>query len=114
MSQHEKQTELNRLLQELQDNLNAIIAREKRYFRRLKLHHKIIFAFLVFFGINLLWYGMWEIVSDIPFLNNPFVALCLGSIILIATGYLHETLISSDYKNQEKKTKARKRKFRKY
>ena len=77
--------------------LEFVLFKEKNYVQQLKSHHKIIFAFLVFFAINLLWYGMWGVISRIPFLNNPLAAIFFGAIILIATGYFYENLISTHF-----------------
>ena len=90
---------------EVKKSIRILIAKEKSYMNKFKLRHKIIFAFLVFFGINLLWYGMWMIVSDIPWLNHPIVALIAGAIILIVTGYFYENLISVDFDKKTHKKK---------
>lgn len=89
----------------LKDALHMLQAKEQYYMNRLKLRHKITFAFLVFFGINLLWYGMWGIVEDIPFLNKPIVSLIIGALILIATGYFYENLISANFNKKPRKQK---------
>lgn len=52
----------------------------------LKFHHKVIYALLVFLGLVLVWYGLWSIISIIPVLNKPFVALATGIIVLVLTG----------------------------
>ncbi len=90
---------------DMKESLRTLIAKEKNYINKFKLHHKATFAFLVFFGINLLWYGMWAVVSDIPFLNNPIVALITGGIILIVTGYFYDNLVSADFDKKRRKRK---------
>ena len=100
--QQNQKTELEHILVDVRETLLALLFKEKGYLRQLKLHHKIIFAFLVFFGLNLVWYGMWEIVSKLPILKNPVAALICGAIILIVTGYFYENLISVDF--EKKKT----------
>jgi len=52
----------------------------------LKFHHKVIYALLVFLGLVLVWYGLWSIISVIPILNKPFVALATGIAVLVLTG----------------------------
>ncbi|MDT8285167.1 MAG: hypothetical protein RQ767_06535 [Thermovirgaceae bacterium] len=52
----------------------------------LKFHHKVIYALLVFLGLVLVWYGLWSIISVIPLLNKPFVALATGITVLVLTG----------------------------
>ena len=90
---------------EVKKSIRILLDKEKSYMNKFKLRHKIIFPFLVFFGINLFWYGMWMIVSDIPLLNNPIVALIAGGVILIATGYFYEDLISVDFNKEMYKKK---------
>jgi hypothetical protein len=89
--------ELHLVMHEAKEIIEALVAKEKNQIKRFKIHHKIIFAFVVFFGINLLWYGMWTLVDDTPILHNPFIALISGAIILIVTGYFYENLISSNF-----------------
>ena len=100
----DKRSESERLYTEIQWLLQSLQAKEKYYIKRMKLRHKIIFAFVVFFGINLVWYGMWGIVGDIPFLNKPIVSLIIGAIILIVTGFFYENLISASF-NKKKMAK---------
>jgi hypothetical protein len=95
--------ELHIVINEAKEVIETLILKEKTYVSRFKVHHKISFAFVVFFAINLLWYGMWDIVSEIPILSNPFVALITGAIILIGTGYFYENLISSDFNKEQKR-----------
>jgi hypothetical protein len=65
----------------------------KRFMRKLKRRHRIIFAMLVFIGAVFLWYGIWTIISEVPVINNPYISTILGMIILLATGmYYNNTL----------------------
>ena len=89
--------ELGHFVKKCQGIIRTIVFKEKSYINHFKLHHKIIFAFLVFFGINLVWYGMWEIISKLPWIRNPVTAIVIGAIILIVTGYFYENLISTDF-----------------
>jgi uncharacterized membrane protein len=100
-----KDMDSERVFSEMKETLQRLQAKEKYYMDKLRLRHKITFAFLVFFGINLLWYGMWGIVEDIPFLNNPIVSLAIGAIILVATGYFYENLISASFNKKARKKK---------
>mgnify|MGYP000001573173 CR=1 FL=1 len=61
--------------------------------KKLKRRHKALFALLVFIGAVFLWYGMWTIVSEIPIINNPYIATVLGLIILFATGMYYENTL---------------------
>ena len=58
----------------------------------LRLHHKIIYGTLVFLGVVLIWYGVWDIVGVIPILKNPYVAAITGIIILALTGTFYKKL----------------------
>ena len=95
--------ELHLVMDEAKKIINALISKEKKHIEHFKTHHKIIFAFVIFFAINLMWYGMWDIVSQIPILNNPFVALFTGAAILIASGYFYENLISAYFNKKHKR-----------
>ena len=63
-----------------------------RFDQNLKLHHKIIYGALVFLGVVLIWYGVWDIVGVIPILKNPYVAAMTGIIILALTGTFYKKL----------------------
>lgn len=97
--------DVSEILKELKEDITFLQNKEKRYMNDFKLHHKILFAFIVFFAINLVWYGMWDIVSMLPILSNPVVALIVGGIILIGTGYFYENLISASFNKNIRKKK---------
>lgn len=68
-------------------SLSALLDRTAGKFRRnLKMHHKVLYAFAVFVGLVLVWYGMWGLVMLIPFLKKPIVALVAGTVLLFLTG----------------------------
>jgi len=68
-------------------SLTATINRAAGKFRcDLKMHHKVLYAFAVFLGLVLVWYGMWGVVTLIPFLKKPLVALVAGTVLLFLTG----------------------------
>lgn len=76
------------LLRHISENrASRRVFKEIESFRsHLELHHKIIYAFLVFFGAVLIWYGMWQVVAMIPYLSNPVLAILLGSLMLAFAG----------------------------
>jgi len=47
---------------------------------------------LVFLGVVLIWYGVWDIVGVIPILKNPYVAAMVGIVILALTGTFYKKL----------------------
>jgi quinol-cytochrome oxidoreductase complex cytochrome b subunit len=89
----------------MKDALLRLELKEKSFITHLRMHHKVTFAFFVFFAINLLWYGMWGIIESIPILKNPMVSLVVGAMILIATGYFYDNLISSSFNKTRRKKK---------
>ncbi len=58
----------------------------------LKTHHKIFYTGCVFSGVVLVWYALWAIVTAIPVLNHPLVALLVGSGLLFFTGTFFKEL----------------------
>jgi hypothetical protein len=36
--------------------------------------------------VVLVWYGLWDIITAIPFLDRPLVALITGVCLLVFTG----------------------------
>jgi hypothetical protein len=107
-TQHDKpkpEAEHNDTVKDVKTMFRKLGKKEKDYMDDFKYRHKITFAFIVFFAINLVWYGMWTIVSDLPILRDPVVSLVLGAIILIATGYFYENMISANLNRKRKKKK---------
>lgn len=72
---------------------NVVFTDEQKVVKKFKFHHKVIFAFIVFLGAVLLWYGVWTIVSDIPIISNPYIATILGFIVLLATGAYYDNTL---------------------
>lgn len=58
----------------------------------IKLHHRIIYTSCIFMGVVLVWYGLWDIVSAIPFINKPVIALITGVCLLVFTGSFFKEL----------------------
>ena len=56
----------------------------------LRTRYKILYIALVFVGLSLCWYGVWQGVQSIPILNNPIVACIVGLILLSLTGRVNE------------------------
>lgn len=52
--------------------------------------HKTFYVSAVFFGLVLVWYGVWTSIGNIWPLSNPAVAIILGVLILLATGKIKE------------------------
>jgi hypothetical protein len=58
----------------------------------LEAHHKVIYVLLVFFGMVLVWYGVWGIVAVFPVLKNPVAAFFAGVAVLFFTGTFYRRL----------------------
>ncbi len=64
---------------------------------RMRLSHSpILYAFLTGAGIILFWRGIWHAADTTPFLENSYVSIVIGAIILLAIG----TFISSFIGNE--------------
>lgn len=70
----------------------AILADVENFQENLRLHHKIFYAALVFFGLVLLWCGLWTLIPHIPVVKNPIAAIFVGMAILALTGTLYRKL----------------------
>lgn len=63
----------------IQKNINS--ARNK-----MKTKHKFLYTILIATGAIFFWYGLLEILHNLPIFSNPVVSLIIGLIILGATG----------------------------
>ncbi|MEA3487271.1 MAG: hypothetical protein U9R20_06405, partial [Thermodesulfobacteriota bacterium] len=84
--------EVSRYLKAESHLSEKMIDEVNRFDQDLKLHHKIIYGTLVFLGVVLIWYGLWDIVGMIPILKNPYVAAMAGIILLALTGTFYKKL----------------------
>ena len=71
-------------------------------------HYPIFFyAFLTGAGIILFWRGIWHTADSLPFLQNSYVSIGVGAILLLAIGTLissfigNEIIISGNKKEQK-------------
>ena len=58
--------------------------------RDLNILHKALYIGIVFLGLNLAWFGVWNTVSAIWPLNIPLVAIILGVFLLYITGKIKD------------------------
>ncbi len=56
----------------------------------LRTRYKLLYVSLVFTGLSLCWYGVWKGVQAVPILNNPFVAVLAGLLLLYLTGRVNK------------------------
>ena len=88
---HHIRGEVNRQLETL--NLTRKITGEITGLEEnLRLHHKILYGSMVFFGLVLIWYGAWYLVGITPVLKIPFIALIVGVVLLVSTRTLYKKL----------------------
>ena len=59
-------------------------------------HYPIFYAFLSGAGVILFWRGIWHAADATPFLQNSFVSIAFGAILLLSIG----TFISSYIGNE--------------
>jgi len=70
-------------------------------------HYPIFYAFLTGAGIILFWRGIWHTADSLPFLQNSYVSIGVGAILLLAIGTLissfigNEIIISGNKKEQK-------------
>ncbi|MCL5017468.1 MAG: hypothetical protein M1155_02310, partial [Patescibacteria group bacterium] len=75
---------------------------------RMKLSHSpIVYAFLTGAGIILFWRGIWHAADETPFLQDSYVSIVIGAILLLAIGtfissFIGNEIIISGNKKEEK------------
>jgi hypothetical protein len=76
-------------LQEREEFIKNLIKRRDSVFARFPL----LFTLLGTFGLICTFYGLQHILEKIPLIaNDPFIALAVGLVILVATGKLYKKL----------------------
>lgn len=55
--------------------------------------HHYIYIFIAFIGVTMVWYAVWTVVSELPILNNPWVAGGVGLAILLMLGKFFDRLV---------------------
>ena len=83
----------HQILYKIEQEGKIVAYKERRLFHNIRLHHKFIFGTLVFFGMMLLWVGGFALISEIPFLSNPFVSLAAGVVLLLSLGYFYKNVL---------------------
>jgi hypothetical protein len=59
-------------------------------------HYPIIYAFLTGAGIILFWRGIWHAADSTPFLENSYVSIIVGGILLLLIGTLVSSFIGNE------------------
>ncbi len=44
--------------------------------------HKILYSFITLLSVILIWYGIQNLLSSVPIINNPIVAIVLGVLVV--------------------------------
>lgn len=70
-----------------------LLQKRRKTMKKFKLHHKGLFVAIVFVGLVLLWYGVWDIISIIPIIKNPYIASGIGLFLLLVTGVYYDKTI---------------------
>lgn len=71
----------------------TMLADVEKFQEKFRTHHKVIYGTLVFFGVVLVWYGLWTVIHDIPGLKNPIIAMLVGMAILALTGTWYKKFV---------------------
>lgn len=71
----------------------AMLADVEKFQENFRTYHKVLYGALVFFGVVLVWYGLWTVIPDIPGLKNPIVAVLVGMAILVSTGTWYKKFV---------------------
>jgi hypothetical protein len=89
-TQQEKSTHLESPLQRLKQRLiNKTQEWRKKFSRR----HHYLYIFIAFIGVTMVWYAVWDIISETPIINNPWVAGGIGLAILLILGKFFDRLV---------------------
>lgn len=88
-----KQAELSQVSQDLEGLNKEVEQKTKASVNKLKRRHKFLYVLIAFLGVNLIWYSFWTLISEIPVVNNPYVAGVLGIIILLAFSKFYDNLV---------------------
>jgi hypothetical protein len=86
-------SEHQKIIAKLEAELKVLKTKESHAIRKFKFHHKFIFAILVFLGVILLWSGVWQIVTTIPGLDNPYISSGAGILLLLILGYFYNNVL---------------------
>ena len=81
---------------------HAVIKETHQFQRKLQRHHRMIYALLTFIGIVFLWYGVWTLISEIPGLDNPYLAIGIGLVILLVLGQFYDSMVSAGDRRMRK------------
>lgn len=57
--------------------------------------YPIVYALIGGIGVVLFWRGVWHTADDIPILDNSWVSLIVGSLILLVTGIFVSVFVGS-------------------
>lgn len=55
----------------------------------------IMYALIGGVGVVLFWRGVWHTADNLPFINNSWVSIAIGSIILLLTGVFVSAFVGS-------------------
>lgn len=67
-------------------DLDELEDRIKKFQKRLKFHHKVIYGLFAFIGAVMAWHGMWTLLAKVNFFNQGWPTLVLGILVLAITG----------------------------
>lgn len=59
-------------------------------FKRMRLHHKLIFSILGTVGVVAFWRGIWSFFDGTPYLSHPISSIGVGLVLLVISGFLYK------------------------
>ncbi len=87
---HAKLAHLESRLEHLEHKL---INKAHKIQRLLDKRFHYLYIFVAFVGVTMVWYAVWDIISETPFIHNHWVAGSIGLIVLLLLGKFFDRLV---------------------
>ena len=84
---------IDALEKQLENFEHEALVQLKEFRRKFDQRFHLVYIFVAFTGVTLVWYSLWTIISEIPIIENPYVAGGLGIIILLILGKFFDRLV---------------------
>ena len=73
-----------------------LLRRLRRIFRLRESDKHFLLALLVVTGVVFFWRGAWEIMDITPIIENPFVSLFIGMLIMTLSGVIYREFLPEE------------------
>ena len=84
---------IDALEKQLENFEHEALVQIKEFRRKFDQRFHLVYIFAAFTGVILVWYALWTIISEIPIIENPYVAGGLGIAILLVLGKFFDRLV---------------------